>query len=80
LVGFGCRRDVLLTVQGIVVASEAGMVQALKLLETLKPGQDMQVTVLREGRIVTFTRHGPDSEAIYGVCSLPWSSAVSRPR
>jgi len=28
------------------------MVQALKTLETLKPGEDMLVTVLRDGRVV----------------------------
>ena len=44
--------DVLLAVQGVSVATKAGMVQALKTLETLKPGQEMRATVLRAGRVV----------------------------
>jgi S1-C subfamily serine protease len=44
--------DVILTVQGIAVDTKAGMVQALKTLETLRPGQEMRTTVLRAGHVV----------------------------
>ena len=44
--------DVILQVQGVSVATKAGMVEALKLLETLHPGQEMRASVLRGGRIV----------------------------
>jgi hypothetical protein len=44
--------DIVLTIQGIDVATKAGMVQALRTLETLKPGEIMRVNVLRDGRVV----------------------------
>jgi hypothetical protein len=50
--------DVLLDVQGISVATKAGMVQALKTLETLPPGQEMRATVLRAGRVVDLRTRG----------------------
>ena len=44
--------DIVLRIQGIDVATKAGMVQALRTLETLKPGEIMRVNVLRDGRVV----------------------------
>jgi len=43
--------DVLLSVQGIPVTSNTEMVQVLKMLETLQPGQDLRVTVLRDEKV-----------------------------
>ncbi len=39
--------DILLAVQGMPVRSNAEMVNVLKMLETLKPGDELRVTVLR---------------------------------
>jgi S1-C subfamily serine protease len=47
--------DVLLSVQGITVASDADMVKVLKALENLKPGQDLRATVLRDEQVVKLT-------------------------
>jgi serine protease Do len=44
--------DIVLRIQGIDVGTKAGMVQALRTLETLKPGEIMRVNVLRDGRVV----------------------------
>jgi S1-C subfamily serine protease len=43
--------DILLSVQGTMVASNEDMVKVLKGLETLKPGQDLRVTVLRDKKV-----------------------------
>jgi len=43
--------DILLSVQGITVASNEDMVKVLKALETLQPGQDLRVTVLRNEKV-----------------------------
>jgi serine protease Do len=47
--------DVLLSVQGIAVATESDMVKALNTLEKLKPGEELRVTVLRDERVVQLT-------------------------
>ena len=39
--------DILLSVQGMPVTSNADMVKVLKMLETLKPGDTRRVKVLR---------------------------------
>jgi len=44
--------DILLSVQGIPVNSNADMVKVLKMLETLAPGQELRVTILRDERVV----------------------------
>ena len=43
--------DVLLAVQGIKLTSNEDMVRALKSLETLQPGQDLRVTILRDEKV-----------------------------
>jgi S1-C subfamily serine protease len=43
--------DILLSVQGITVASNEEMVKVLKSLETLQPGQDLPVSVLRNKKV-----------------------------
>jgi S1-C subfamily serine protease len=43
--------DILLSVQGMPVTSDADMVKVLKALETLQPGQDLHATVLRGERV-----------------------------
>jgi len=40
--------DILLTVQGMPLTSNADMVKVLKMLETLKPGEVLRATVLRD--------------------------------
>jgi serine protease Do len=40
--------DILLSVQGTTVTSNEDMAKVLKSLETLQPGQDLRVTVLRD--------------------------------
>jgi serine protease Do len=47
--------DILLSVQGIAVATESDMVKALNTLEKLKPGEELRVTVLRDERVVQLT-------------------------
>jgi S1-C subfamily serine protease len=42
--------DILLSVQGIPVTSNAEMVKVLKMLETLKPGDELRATVLRDDK------------------------------
>jgi S1-C subfamily serine protease len=44
--------DILLSVQGMPVTSNADMVKVLKMLETLKPGDKLRATVLREDKPV----------------------------
>jgi len=44
--------DILLSVQGMPVTSNAEMVKVLKMLETLKPGDTLRVTVLRDEKPV----------------------------
>src|SRR5262249_3798888 len=44
--------DILLSVQGMPVASNADMVKVLKMLETIKPGDELRVTVLRDEKPV----------------------------
>ena len=44
--------DILLSVQGMPVTSNADMVKVLKMLETLKPGDTLRVTVLRDEKPV----------------------------
>jgi len=44
--------DVLLSVQGIPLNSNADMVKVLKMLETLTPGQELRVTILRDDKVV----------------------------
>jgi len=43
--------DILLSVQGITVASDDDMAKVLKSLETLRPGQDLRVSVLRDKKV-----------------------------
>jgi S1-C subfamily serine protease len=43
--------DILLAVQGIPMTSDADRVKVLKALETLQPGQDLHVSVLRGERV-----------------------------
>jgi S1-C subfamily serine protease len=43
--------DILLAVQGIPVTSNADMVKALKSLESLQPGQELRVTILRDEQV-----------------------------
>jgi S1-C subfamily serine protease len=42
--------DILLSVQGMPLTSNADMVKVLKMLETLKPGDTLHVKVLRDGK------------------------------
>jgi serine protease Do len=44
--------DILLSVQGITMASAADRAQVFKALETLKAGDDLRVTVFRDNKIV----------------------------
>jgi S1-C subfamily serine protease len=44
--------DILLTVQGMPLTSEADMVKVLEALEGLPPGQELRVTVLRGDKVV----------------------------
>jgi len=44
--------DILLTCQGLPLTSNDDMVKVLKSLETLTPGQDLGVTVLRSNQVV----------------------------
>jgi len=44
--------DILLSVQGMPVASNADMVKVLKMLETIKPGDELRATVLRDEKPV----------------------------
>ena len=44
--------DILLTCQGLPLTSNDDMVKVLKTLETLAPGQDLRVTVLRNNQVV----------------------------
>jgi serine protease Do len=44
--------DILLTVQGLRPTSNADMVQVLKMLETIKPGEVLRATVLRDEKPV----------------------------
>jgi len=43
--------DIILSVQGMTVASNEDMVKVLKSLETLQRGQDLRVTVLRDDKV-----------------------------
>jgi S1-C subfamily serine protease len=43
--------DVLLSVQGVAVTSDADMVKVLKALDGLKPGQELRVTILRDKKV-----------------------------
>ena len=47
--------DILLSVQGITIASGADRAKVLKALETLQVGQDVRVTVFRGDKIVELT-------------------------
>jgi serine protease Do len=47
--------DILLAIQGITMASAADRAKVLKELETLKEGQDLQVKILRDDKIVELT-------------------------
>jgi S1-C subfamily serine protease len=44
--------DILLSAQGMRLASNADMVQVLRMLETIKPGEVLKVTVLRDEKPV----------------------------
>jgi S1-C subfamily serine protease len=44
--------DILLSVQGITMASAADRALVFKALETLKAGDDLRVTVFRDNKIV----------------------------
>ena len=44
--------DILLSVQGMPVTSNADMVKVLKMLETIKPGDELRATVLRDDKPV----------------------------
>ena len=44
--------DILLSVQGITMATAADRAKVFRELETLQNGQDLRVTVLREGKVV----------------------------
>jgi serine protease Do len=43
--------DVLLSVQGMTVASDEDMAKVVKSLESLQPGQDLRVTILRDKKV-----------------------------
>jgi S1-C subfamily serine protease len=43
--------DIILSVQGVTVASNEDMAKVLRSLETLQPGQDLRVTVLRDDMV-----------------------------
>ena len=47
--------DILLAVQGITVASNEDMVKVVKTLETIKPGQDLRVKILRDKKVQELT-------------------------
>jgi serine protease Do len=47
--------DILLAVQGITLASNEDMVKVVKSLETLKPGQDLRVKILRDKKVQELT-------------------------
>ena len=44
--------DILLSVQGMPVTSNADIAKVIKMLETLKPGDTLRVTVLRDEKPV----------------------------
>ncbi len=43
--------DILLSAQGMKLTSNEDMAEVLKALETLQPGQELRVTVLRDGKV-----------------------------
>jgi S1-C subfamily serine protease len=43
--------DVILAVQGITTASNEDMGKVLKSLESIQPGDDLRVTILREEKV-----------------------------
>jgi len=43
--------DILLSAHGMKLTSNEDMAEVLKTLETLKPGQELRVTVLRDGKV-----------------------------
>ena len=47
--------DIVLSIQGIPAASNDDQPAVVKALEALQPGQDLRVTVLRDGKIVELT-------------------------
>jgi serine protease Do len=47
--------DIMLSIQGIPVTSNAEVAKVLKLLETLKPGDELHATVLRDEKVVELT-------------------------
>jgi S1-C subfamily serine protease len=47
--------DVLLAVQGIPVANNEDMIKVLQSLETIKPGQDLRVKILRDKKVQELT-------------------------
>jgi S1-C subfamily serine protease len=46
------KDSILLSVQGIPLTSNGDMVKVLKRLETLKPGEELRATVLRDEKTV----------------------------
>ena len=47
--------DILLSVQGLTVASNEDLAKAVKSLEKLQPGDEIRVTVLRDKRVQTLS-------------------------
>jgi S1-C subfamily serine protease len=47
--------DILLAVQGITLTSNEDMVKVVKSLETIKPGQDLRVKILRDEKVQELT-------------------------
>ena len=52
--------DILLSVQGMTVASNEDMVKVLKALEKIQPGQDLRVTILRDEKVQELSMKWPD--------------------
>jgi serine protease Do len=47
--------DIVLSVQGITMASNEDLAKVLKSLESLKPGQDLRVKILRDKKVQELT-------------------------
>ena len=47
--------DIMLSIQGVTVTSAEDRAKLLKALETLKPGDDLRVTILRDNKVLDLT-------------------------
>jgi S1-C subfamily serine protease len=51
--------DIILAVQGITTASNEALDQVLKSLETMKPGDELRVTILRDEKVADLSMKIP---------------------